>query len=92
MYTVKMRVENPTDRAVDVEVVFEASAGYSGAVFIVNNQFQRAPLLQSKAEYILRKVSVPAGGSQEVTIQTVPLSGSSYPALLTLRPSGLGMK
>ncbi|MBX7133963.1 MAG: hypothetical protein K1X67_14920 [Fimbriimonadaceae bacterium] len=92
MYTVKLRVENPTDRAVDVEVVFEASAGYSGAVFIVNNQFQRAPLLQSKAEYILKKVSVPAGGSQEVTVQTVPLSGSSYPALLTLRPSGLGMK
>lgn len=92
MYTVKMRVENPTDRSVDVEVVFEASAGYSGAVFIVNNQFQKAPLLQSKAEYILRKVSVPAGGNQTVTVQTVPLSGSSYPALLTIRPSGLGMR
>jgi hypothetical protein len=92
MYTVKAHLENPTDRPVEIEVVFEASAGYSGAVFVVNSQFQKAPLLQSKAEYVVRKITVAAGASQDMTIMTVPLSGSSYPALLTIRPTGTAMK
>lgn len=91
-YTVKMRMENPTDKPTDVEVVFEASAGYSGAVFVVNGQMRKVPILQSKAEYVLRKVTLAPGASQEITILTVPLSGSSYPALFTVRPAGMGLR
>lgn len=92
IYTLKLKMTNPTDRQADVEVVFEASAGYSGAVFVVNNQLQRAPVIQSKAEYVVRKMSLPAGGTQELTVMTVPLSGSSYPALVTVRQAGLGIR
>lgn len=92
LYTLKLKMTNPTDRATDVEVVFEASAGYSGAVFVVNNHLQRAPVIQSKAEYVIRKMTLPAGGSQELTLMTVPLSGSSYPALFTVRQAGLGIR
>lgn len=92
LYTLKLKMTNPTDRATDVEVVFEASAGYSGAVFVVNNQLQRAPVIQSKAEYVVRKMTLPAGGSQDLTLMTVPLSGSSYPALFTVRQAGLGIR
>ncbi len=92
LYTLKLKMTNPTDRATNVEVVFEASAGYSGAVFVVNNQLQRAPVIQSKAEYVVRKMTLPAGGSQDLTLMTVPLSGSSYPALFTVRQAGLGIR
>lgn len=85
-------MSNPTEKPTDVEVVFEASAGYSGAVFVVNNQLQRAPVIQSKAEYVVRKVTLPAGATQELTLMTVPLSGSSYPALFTVRQAGLAIR
>jgi hypothetical protein len=92
IYTLKLKMSNPTEKPTDVEVVFEASAGYSGAVFVVNNQLQRAPVIQSKAEYVVRKVTLPAGATQELTLMTVPLSGSSYPALFTVRQAGLAIR
>lgn len=88
IYTVRTRIENPTEKPTQVEVVFEASAGYSGALFVVNGQYQRAPLLMSKAEYIVRKVTLAPGAAQDLTIMTIPLSGSSYPATITVRPTG----
>ncbi len=86
-YTIHARLENPTDTASDIEVVFEASAGYSGALFVVNGEIRRTPLLQSKVEFRVVRVRLAAGESRDVTLLTVPLSGSSYPATLTVRPT-----
>ncbi|HJP82088.1 MAG TPA: hypothetical protein VJ835_01165, partial [Fimbriimonadaceae bacterium] len=89
-YTIKALVENPTSTASEVEVVFEASAGYSGAVFYVNGQFVKTPLLQPKTEAQIAKFNVEPGQTRNLSIVTVPLSGSSYPATLTIRPVDLG--
>lgn len=85
-YTIKAVVENPTAVAGDVEVVFEASAGYSGALFYVNGQYIKTPLLQPKTEAQIARFKVEPGESKNLSIITVPLSGSSYPATLTIRP------
>lgn len=85
-YTIKALVENPTAVASDVEVVFEASAGYSGALFYVNGQYIKTPLLQPKTEAQIARFTVEPGASKNLSIITVPLSGSSYPATLTIRP------
>lgn len=87
-YTINAVVENPTAAASQVELVFEASAGYSGALFYVNGQFVRTPLLQPKTEAQIAKFTVEPGASKSLSIITVPLSGSSYPATLTIRPVG----
>ena len=85
-YTIHTRFENPTDVATDVEIVFEASAGYSGALFVVNGEVRRTPLLQSKGEFRVARVRLAPGETRELTLMTVPLSGSSYPVTLTVRP------
>lgn len=86
IYKIRARVENPTTVAADVELVFEASAGYSGALFALNGQVFRTPLLQPKDERRILTLKVEPGGSKEFTLHTIPLSGGSYPATLALRP------
>ncbi len=85
-YTIRAVLANPTPDPSQVEVVFEASAGYSGAVFYVNGQYVKTPLLQPKTEAQIAKFSLDPGESRNLTVITVPLSGSSYPATLTIRP------
>jgi hypothetical protein len=86
IYRLRATVSNPTSLASEVEVVFEASAGYSGALFILNGNLMRTPLLQPKTESRLARIRLEPGESKTFSIQTVPLSGSSYPASLTIRP------
>ncbi len=85
-YKIDARLENPTDVPVDIEVVFEASAGYSGALFVLGDKMVRTPLLQPKEEVRLMKYRLEAGNWEEFSLMTIPLSGSSYPATLKIRP------
>lgn len=91
-YTVDGKIDNPLSDPVDVEVVFEASAGYSGALFILNGEVRRTPLLQPKEEAQIAKYRLLPGEKKEFTFMTVPLSGSSYPATIVVRPVGAGIK
>lgn len=85
-YTISASMENPTTNPTDVEIVFEASAGYSGGIFVVNGQVMRTPMLLPKEMARLYRVRLNPGDSRRVSILTVPLSGSSYPATLKIRP------
>jgi hypothetical protein len=86
IYQIQANAENPTSVPADIELVFEASAGYSGGIFIIDGQFIRLPLLQSKAEARLARFKLEPGASKSISVSTIPLSGSSYPATLVLRP------
>ncbi len=86
LYEIDISAQNATAARADIELVFEASAGYSGALFVIDNELVRTPLLQPKAEYLLRDIRLEAGQRRQIQMVTVPLSGSSYPATLTLRP------
>jgi hypothetical protein len=86
IYNIKGEVVNPTDKPTQIEVVFEASAGYSGGLFALDGSLIRTNLLQPKAESQITKFSVPPGGSKSFEMFTIPLSGSSYPATITVRP------
>jgi len=79
---------NPTDAAVEIEVAFEASAGYTGCLMFVNGEYMRIPLLQPKEERIFRTVRLQPGQTQTLNITTMPLSGASYPATISIRPKG----
>ncbi len=91
-YTVEASLDNPSLDPVDVEVVFEASAGYSGAIFVVNGEVKRTPLLQPKDELQIMKIRLQPGEKKQLTFMTVPLSGSSYPATIVVRPVGQSYK
>jgi hypothetical protein len=85
-YRVSGTIRNNGTLNQNVEVVFEASAGYSGALFVVNGQYVPARILQSKQIVRLWTKSIPPGGSERVVVQTIPLSGAHYPATLIIRP------
>jgi hypothetical protein len=86
VYNIQATVQNPTKEPTDVEVVFEASAGYSGGLFLVDGNIMRTPLLQPKDETRLARYYLPPGATRRVDITTLPLAGSSYPATLLIRP------
>ena len=86
IYRIRASISNPTALPTDVEVMFEASAGYSGGLFIVNGDFVSTPILQPKDETRIGKFHLSPGAKQSFLITTLPLSGGSYPATITLRP------
>lgn len=85
-YTVRTLLVNPRPVATTVQIAFEASAGYSGALFVVNGEVKRAPLLMAKDEFVVKEVRLGPGESRQVSFLTIPLSGSSYPATVIVRP------
>lgn len=88
IYHIQANISNPTPKQAEIEVVFEASAGYSGAIFVVDGKLVRPQLLQSKKEYLISKVQLAPGTKKSFRMITIPLSGSSYPAMITIRPKG----
>ncbi|MEZ0326675.1 MAG: hypothetical protein ACAH95_12300 [Fimbriimonas sp.] len=86
IYNIQAKALNNTGSAADIELVFETSAGYSGGIFLLDGQFIRLPLMQAKAEARLARFRLEPGGSKTINVSTIPLSGSSYPATLVLRP------
>lgn len=86
IYSIKTKLENPTATATDVEVVFEASAGYAGGLFVVNGRTVTIPQLSPKSEGQVMRVHLAPKEKQSFDILTLPLSGSAYPATLTIRP------
>jgi hypothetical protein len=86
-YNIEALIDNPLSEATEVDVVFEASAGYSGAIFVVNGEIKRIPTVLSKEEALVYRVKLNPGEQRTLNLLTVPLSGSSYPATLVLRPT-----
>lgn len=86
IYNIKANVDNPTSTAMDVEVVFEASAGYAGGLFLINGSYSKTHPLPPKGEKQIARFRLEPGQNKKLTITTVPLSGSSYPITLTIRP------
>lgn len=88
-YLIEGKIANNTSRAQTVEVMFEASAGYSGALFSVNSGTLFGKMLQTKQEITLYEKRLAPGESQDVRIETIPLSGAHYPATITVRTKGM---
>lgn len=86
LYTIKTKLENPTATATEVEVVFEASAGYASGLFVVNGRTVTIPQLSPKTEGQIMRIRLAPGQTQSFDILTLPLSGSAYPVTLTIRP------
>ena len=90
LYRIEVAADNPTEVASDLELLFEASAGYSGALFVLNGGVMRTPLLQPKTSARILRIKLEPGQTKRFDLYTMPLSGSSYPATVILRPVELG--
>lgn len=84
MYTLRTTIENPTDTVTQVDLMFRASAGYSGGLFLIDGQVIRTPMLQPGQEVKVLSINVQPRLRRFMVIQTLPLSGSSYPATISI--------
>lgn len=84
-YDISIKVENPTDKTKKVSVLFEPSAGLASGVFIIDGEIVSTKYAKPPTEYQLASYSLKPGEKRSVRIQTVPLSGSNYPATLVVR-------
>jgi hypothetical protein len=89
IYDIKAVLENPLDKPQEVELAFEATAGPASGVFIVDGNVVKLKYLRSLEEASICKVTVPAGKSRTISLRTMPLSGSAYPATIIIRPSNV---
>jgi hypothetical protein len=89
VYLIEAKVSNPTLEAKDIEFVFESSAGYTGGFFRINGLVYSTPLLQPKTTHRVLKVTLQPGESKTYYIETMPLSGGSYPVTVTIKPIGV---
>ncbi len=87
-YNIEATLENPGAEPLAAELAFEATAGPASGVFVVDGQVVPVRYLKPPAEVTIRKVIVPPGRSRAVSIRTIPLSGSAYPATLIIRQAG----
>jgi hypothetical protein len=87
LYTVHVTASNPTSRPRDLELVLEASAGYAGGLFLIDGSIYRAPLMKPKSQVRIRVFHLYPGEKRMLDVATIPLSGSSYPETLILRPA-----
>ncbi|MDI6828514.1 MAG: hypothetical protein QME62_08540, partial [Armatimonadota bacterium] len=88
IYEIKAILENPLTTSHTAEIAFEATAGIASGIFLVDGKPVRIKSLQAPQEICLEKITIPAGRTRTVSIQTMPLSGSAYPATLIIRPAG----
>jgi len=87
-YLIEGKISNSTDKNQTVEIVYEASAGYSGALFSVNGGPLIGKMMMSKDEFTIYEKRLAPGQSQDVRIETIPLSGAHYPTTITARTKG----
>ena len=89
VYKVMVRMVNTTSSPVEIVIEYEASAGYGGAVFRIDGLAKRTRMLQPKQSEIVARYLVQPGQEKVVTLESIPLSGGSYPTTLTIRPAGV---
>ena len=92
LYRIKCRIQNPSDEVAKVELVFEASAGFANALFLVDGTEIQSNLLKPHEEFTLKRLELNPKQTRIVELITFPLSGSAYPCTLTLRPPGSTIK
>lgn len=85
LYTVRTQLSNPTPESKMVEIAFEASAGYSAGLFVIDGVKRVLPRILSKQELQVKSIRLAPGETRVLNLLTIPLSGSSYPATLTMR-------
>lgn len=84
-YEVDVELVNPTDQDKTASFVFDAAAGLAAGAFFIDGEPTLIPQTNHQKEVTLRKFTLPAGSRRKVRLETVPLSGSNYPARLIVR-------
>jgi hypothetical protein len=84
LYTVRLRLDNPTSVRRTVNVLFEARAGEARAAMIVDGTLKETRRVVPPNEARISSVSLAPHQVRTVTVVTLPAGGGSYPAALVV--------
>jgi len=87
IYEVNVEIENPTANRQRVSVLFEPLAGIASAVFFIDGKFVEKKAVSPPEEFPLARYDLKPMEKRVVSILTLPLSGSAYPANILVRAS-----
>lgn len=85
LYDIDLTLNNPTDEAKDVKVMFDPTAGIAGVASIIDGQFYGKSHVTGTREVPLASFRLSPGESRQVRVNTMPLAGSNYPATIVVR-------
>jgi hypothetical protein len=85
LYNIDVKVHNPGENSREVEVAFEAGAGPASGVFTIGSRYVEVVSTFPREEKALARFMMRPNETRSISIQTVPLGGSAYPAALIFR-------
>ncbi len=85
IYEVRVELVNPTDQVRDIEIAFEPSGGEAGGVFVIGTDVVGIPRMFPPKEFSITRVRLQPNQKRTITVRTMPLAGSNYPATLMVR-------
>lgn len=85
IYEVRVELVNPTDKVRDVELAFEPSGGEAGGVFAIGGEVLGIQRALPPREFSITRIRLQPNQKRTITIRTMPLAGSNYPATLMVR-------
>ncbi len=88
LYEVAFHADNPTDRAVSLELGMIAAGGACRGVLLVDGKPYESGLIQPAQEQVVTTIPLAAHAKRTIRVQVMPQSGSNYPAQLFLRRDG----
>lgn len=84
LYTVNLRLDNPTTIRRTVSVLFEARAGEARAAMIVDGAVRETSRVIPPEEERIASISLAPHQVRTLTVVTIPAGGGSYPAALVV--------
>jgi hypothetical protein len=85
IYNIYYNLTNPQSTPQDVYMALQATAGPACGFFLIDGKWVETPLLRTHDDAVLAHFVLAPGQSRRVTVTTMPLSGSFYPANLVIR-------
>jgi hypothetical protein len=85
LYTIHVTIQNPHPTSETVEVIFGAGGGPVMAVFDIAGRYMDINETRPPGQRLLAHFTLRPQETRVVTIRTVPLGGSTYPASLIVR-------
>jgi hypothetical protein len=85
LYTIRLTLQNPLSTPQKVEVAFGAGGGPVMAVFNIGGQYLEIDETDPPGQRPLAHFTLRPHETRLVTLRTVPLGGSTYPATVIVR-------
>ncbi len=87
---IKVRFYNDQDIARKVWIKFFPAAGYAGGVFLINRELVSVKPTPPPQEVTVYRTELQPGETREVSLQSLTLPGSNYPAKLIVAAEPMG--